>query len=80
MKKRLLEISPDAQINALSEIYTEDTSASFNLHTFDYIVDAIDTLTHKAHLLLEASKTEATVFASMGAGLKMDPTDRKSVV
>lgn len=74
LKERLLEINPEAQITALAQIYTEETSASFNLHTFDYIVDAIDTLSHKAHLLLEASKTDAKVFASMGAGLKMDPT------
>ena len=74
LKRRLLEINPEAQIEALAEIYTEETSASFNLHSYDYIVDAIDTLTHKAHLLLEATKTDAKVFASMGAGLKMDPT------
>ena len=74
LKERLLDINPDAQITALAQIYTQDTSASFNLHTYDYIIDAIDTLSHKAHLLLEASKTNAKVFASMGAGLKMDPT------
>ena len=74
LKKRLLEINPDAKILALAQIYTEETSAGFNLHNYHYIIDAIDTLTHKAHLLLEASKTSATVFASMGAGLKMDPT------
>lgn len=74
LKERLLEINPNAQIEALAKIYTEETSASFNLHSYNYIIDAIDTLTHKAHLLLEASKTDAKVFASMGAGLKMDPT------
>lgn len=74
LRKRLLEINPDAEILDLAEIYTEETSAGFNLHNYDYIIDAIDTLTHKAHLLLEACKTDATVFASMGAGLKMDPT------
>ena len=74
LKERLLEINPEAQIDALAKIYTEETSASFDLHSYDFIIDAIDTLTHKAHLLLEASKTDAKVFASMGAGLKMDPT------
>ena len=74
LKERLLGINPNAQIEALSKMYTEDTSASFNLNSYDYIIDAIDTLTHKAHLLLEACKTDAIVFASMGAGLKMDPT------
>ena len=74
LKERLLEINPEAQIEALAKIYTEETSASFDLHNYDYIIDAIDTLTHKAHLLLEASKTDAKVYASMGAGLKMEPT------
>ena len=74
LKSRLLEINPEAQIEALAQIYTEEAAASFNLNSYDYIIDAIDTLTHKAHLLLEACKTDAIVFASMGAGLKMDPT------
>ena len=74
LKERLLAINPEAQITAIAQIYTESTSASFYLHNYDYIVDAIDTLTHKAHLLLEGCKTDAKVFASMGAGLKMDPT------
>lgn len=73
LKKRLLAINPEAEIVAIAQIYTEGTAGSFYLHNYDYIVDAIDTLTHKAHLLIEACKTEATVFASMGAGLKMDP-------
>ncbi len=74
LKSRLLEINPEAQIEALAQIYTEEAAASFNLNSYDYIIDAIDTLTHKAHLLLEACKSDAIVFASMGAGLKMDPT------
>lgn len=74
LKSRLLEINPEAQIEALAKIYTEEAAASFNLNSYDYIIDAIDTLTHKAHLLFEACKTDAIVFASMGAGLKMDPT------
>lgn len=77
LKKRLLSINPDAQITAIAQIYTENTSESFYLHNYDYIVDAIDTLTHKAHLLLQSCKTDARVFASMGAGLKMDPTKIK---
>ena len=73
LKRRLLTINPDANIEAIAQIYTEGTAPTFHLSNYDYIVDAIDTLTHKAHLLVEACKTEATVFASMGAGLKMDP-------
>lgn len=73
MKNRLLEINPFAEIKAIPQLYSEETSASFRLETYDYIIDAIDTLQHKAHLLLMASKTEAAVFSSMGAALKIDP-------
>lgn len=73
LKKRLLAINPDAVIETSTQIYTEETSSSFHLHNYDYIIDAIDTLTHKANLLIESCKTDATVFSSMGAALKMDP-------
>lgn len=73
LKKRLLDINPDAKIEAIAQIYTQGNSSTFHLHNFHYIVDAIDTLSHKAHLLIESCKTDAQLFASMGAGLKMDP-------
>ena len=72
MKKRLLEINPDANVLALDMRYDEETSASFNLDDYDYIVDAIDSLSCKAHLIQTATKTKATLFSSMGAALKMD--------
>ena len=50
MKKRLEEINPEAQITVIPEIYSEENSPSFHLEQYDYIVDAIDTLQHKAHL------------------------------
>ncbi len=73
MKKRLEEINPEAKITVIPEIYCEESSQSFHLEQYDYIIDAIDTLQHKAHLLVTASKTNATIFSSMGAGLKLDP-------
>lgn len=73
MKKRLLEINPEAQIVTLPVIYSAETSASFHLEQYDYIIDAIDSLSHKAHLLVTASRTKATLFSSMGAALKIDP-------
>ncbi|MFA7104654.1 MAG: tRNA threonylcarbamoyladenosine dehydratase [Dysgonamonadaceae bacterium] len=73
LRNRLLEINPDAEITAIPEIYNQSSSNSFRLDTYDYIVDAIDSLQHKAHLLVEASKTDATIFSSMGAALKIDP-------
>lgn len=74
LRKRLLEINPEAQITAISEVYSETSSAFFSLGDYDYVIDAIDSLQHKAHLLVAASETNATVFSSMGAALKIDPT------
>ena len=74
LKNRLLEINPHAKIIALQDIYEEANTEKFQLDTFDYIIDAIDSLENKMQLLCHASKTRATVFSSMGASLKMDPT------
>ncbi|WP_352421896.1 tRNA threonylcarbamoyladenosine dehydratase [Proteiniphilum sp.] len=73
LKKRLQEINPFATITAVPEIYNAESSASFRLEEYDYVIDAIDSLSHKAHLLAAASESGATVFSSMGAALKMDP-------
>lgn len=72
LKERLLEINPNAEIIALQKIYDEETSSSFCLENYDYIIDAIDSLKDKAHLILEACKTKAQFYSSMGAALKMD--------
>jgi len=74
LKERLLEINPKAQITALQMIYSPENAASFELDNYDYIIDAIDSLSNKVHLIQTATKTNATFFSSMGAALKMDPT------
>lgn len=73
LKRRLEEINPLASITAIPKQYSEETSELFHLERYDYIVDAIDSLVHKQHLLVTASKTGATIFSSMGAALKMNP-------
>lgn len=74
LKERLLEISPTAEITALQKIYSPENYESFELESYDFIIDAIDSLANKVHLIQEATKTNATFFSSMGAALKMDPT------
>ena len=74
LKERLLDINPKAEINACQQIYSAETADSFELNTYDYIIDAIDSLENKALLIRKACETEATFFSSMGAALKMDPT------
>ena len=72
LKKRLLSINPTVEINALQQIYCAETAESFQIETYDYIIDAIDSLENKALLIRHACTTEATFFSSMGAALKMD--------
>lgn len=74
LKKRLLEINPEADIRAIQAIYDERSAPSFNLDEYDYVIDCIDSLKDKALLILNATGSRATLFSSMGAALKVDPT------
>jgi tRNA threonylcarbamoyladenosine dehydratase len=74
LKKRLLSINPKAEITALQKIYNKENSEEFKLNSYDYIIDAIDSLGSKIHLIQRATRTNAALFSSMGASLKVDPT------
>ncbi len=74
LRERLLTINPSVEITALQKIFTQETAEEFDLDSYDYIIDAIDSLKDKALLILMACKTKARLFSSMGAALKMDPT------
>jgi tRNA A37 threonylcarbamoyladenosine dehydratase len=74
LKERLLDINPEAEITALAKIYDEESSVPFQLDSYNYIIDAIDSLKYKVHLIQTATKTKAKLFSSMGAALKIDPT------
>jgi tRNA A37 threonylcarbamoyladenosine dehydratase len=74
LKSRLSAINSDAQINAIQGVYNAEAADSFDLSYYDYIIDAIDRLENKAHLIVTATRTKATLFSSMGAALKMNPS------
>ncbi|MDE7153132.1 MAG: tRNA threonylcarbamoyladenosine dehydratase [Muribaculaceae bacterium] len=74
VRDRILAINPVAKVTAIREYYTESTADRFDFDGYDYVIDAIDSLKDKALLLLCASRSRATLFSSMGAALKMDPT------
>ena len=79
MKRRLLDINPEADIQALCATYSAETADTFQLETYDYIIDAIDSLRDKADLILRATELahetrKIKVFSSMGAALRIDPT------
>lgn len=74
MKRRLLDINPEAEIEAICGVYSEETADQYDLDSYDYVIDAIDSLRDKACLILRATQSTSTFFSSMGAALKMDPT------
>ena len=74
LKERLLSINPSAQITTIEKVFNEESADTFDLDSYDYIIDAIDSLKDKALLILLATKTNAKFFSSMGAALKIDPT------
>lgn len=77
LRERLLEINPDAEITAIQGIYSAETADSYDLDSFDYVVDAIDSLKDKILLVLNASASKAKLFCALGAALKLDPTQIK---
>ncbi len=74
LKARLLELNPKAEITACQQIYSAETADSFHIESYDYIVDAIDSLENKALLIRRTCETKSVFFSSMGAALKIDPT------
>ena len=74
LKERLLQINPNADIHAICKEYNEHTASEFDLDSYDYVVDAIDSLKDKALLILQTTASKAKLFSSMGAALKLDPT------
>ena len=73
MQKRLLNIAPEADIQAIDRQYNADTADSFDLTQYDIVIDAIDMVECKALLLYRATQAGCKVFSSMGAGRKTDP-------
>lgn len=73
-KERLLDINPNAQIRALNMFYTPETAPQLDFTKYDYIIDAIDTVTGKLELVMNAERCGVPIISSMGAGNKLDPT------
>ena len=74
LARRLREINPAADVAAVAGTYSADTAAAFGLEAYDYVIDAIDSVADKAHLIRHAlSVPSVTLFSSMGAARKTDP-------
>jgi tRNA A37 threonylcarbamoyladenosine dehydratase len=74
MKERMLEINPEVKINSYKCFYLPETKEQFDFKQYDYIVDAVDTVTAKLELVMQAREAGVPIISSMGAGNKLDPT------
>lgn len=72
MRERMLEINPDCDVRVHKCFYLPETAAEFNFSDYDYVVDAVDTVTAKVTLVLEAQKAGVPIISCMGAGNKLD--------
>ena len=74
MAERIRDINPQAVVNVHNCFYTSETSGDFDFSKYDYVVDAIDTVSGKIELVMQAKASETPIICSMGAGNKLDPT------
>lgn len=73
-KSRVLSIDPSIHVNTIKAFYMPDTAADFDFSQYDYVVDAVDTVTAKLALITAAKEAGTPIISSMGTGNKLDPT------
>lgn len=73
-KARILSINPEADVKTYPVFYLPENAGQFDLSQYDYIVDAIDTVSAKIELVLRAEQAGVPIISAMGAGNKLDPT------
>ena len=74
MAERIKDINPSAVVRVRNLFYLPETASEFDFSSYDYVVDAIDTVTGKIELIVRAKQAKIPVISSMGAGNKLDPT------
>ena len=72
-KERILDINPECNVTPIVKMYLPNNEDEFNLQNYDYIIDAIDTVTAKISLCENAEKYNIPIISSMGTGNKMNP-------
>lgn len=77
MKERMLDINPDAEITVRNCFFLPDNANEFPFENYDYIVDAVDTVSAKIGLVIEAQKRNIPIISCMGAGNKLDGSQFK---
>lgn len=74
MRERMLDVNPDADVESIDAFYEPNCAEDFFSAPLDYIIDAVDTVTAKLSLAVEATRRNIPIISSMGAGNKLDPT------
>ena len=73
LKERMLDINPDIQVDARKCFFLPDNAHEFDFAQYDYIVDAVDTVTAKLQIIVQAKEASVPVISAMGAGNKVHP-------
>lgn len=74
MRERILEINPDANVSVHKCFFLPENADEFPFEEYDYVVDAVDTVTAKIELVMKAQEKGVPIISSMGAGNKLDPS------
>lgn len=73
MKERILDINPEAKVEAIQEFYLPESAEKFSFKDYDYIVDAVDNVTAKIDLAVRAEQAGTQIISAMGAANKLNP-------
>lgn len=74
MRERILEINPNADVSVHKCFFLPENADEFPFEEYDYVVDAVDTVTAKIELVMKAQEKGVPIISSMGAGNKLDPS------
>ncbi len=74
MKERIMDINPSAEVVVKNCFYMPENADEFDFSLYDYVVDAVDTVTAKLEIIMRAKAADTPVISSMGAGNKLDPS------
>lgn len=74
MLERIKDINPECNAVGINKFYAPENAENFDLSRYDYIIDAIDTVTSKLELITRAESLGVSIISSMGTGNKLDPT------
>ena len=76
-RERVLDINPEANVTVYNVFYSKENKEDFDLSQYDYVIDAIDSISAKTELIVAATEANTPIISSMGAGNKLSPTEFK---